>query len=166
MQQSHLAIARTARWTRWTVIVLIGASLLIQASALLSDSPHFMLQRTGRSLPTIAGILLHAALMVLALIQIVLMLRHLERGELFSAGVTLRLRRFALLFMIAVLIGSVLHPLLTMLAADCPPGTRCVRYFPIDMRGLWTFVISLLFFLVARVIDEARRIADDHSQII
>ena len=41
-----------------------------------------------------------------------------------------------------------------------------MRRFAVDIRTFWTLVIALVFFLVARILDEARRIDEDNRQII
>lgn len=166
MKPVQVAIARAARWMRWGVSALIGLTILMQGLALSGSWPLLKLHRTGGGLMSGAIGIAHAVLIVVALVQLVRLFQHLERGELFSAGVTLRLRRFALLTMLAVLSIAVLHPVLAILLPDCGPHGPCVRRVPIDMRGLWSLIICLLFFLVARILDEGRRIEEENSQII
>ena len=166
MPHSHAAIARAARWTRWVVAALIGFTILLQLAAATLGTPHLQLHPTGRTLTGGIVALLHGIFMLLALLQLWLMLRHVEEGDLFSARVTLRLRRFALFTVLAVLSAALLMPLLVLLFPDCAPTGPCFRRFPIDLRTFWTLVIALVFFLVARIIDEARRIDEENKQII
>jgi hypothetical protein len=166
MPNAHAAIARAARWTRWIVVALIGVTILLQLPALGIGTPHIQMHPAGRTFGGTAIILLHTLFMLLAVVQLWLMLKHVEQGDLFSAAVTMRLRRFALLIVLAVFSAVILTPLLVLLFPECAGGARCIRHFPIDLRAFWTLVIALVFFLVARIIDEARRIDEDNRQII
>ena len=166
MQSSQAVIARAARWTRWIVVLLMGATIALQLGAHFVGLPHLQLHPAGRSVTGGAIALLHGLLMILALVELWLMLRHVEQGELFSAKVTLRLRRFALFTVLAVLSAALLSPLLVLLFPDCAPDGPCVRRFPIDLRAFWTLVIALIFFLVARILDEARRLEEENKQFI
>lgn len=166
MQQSQAAIARAARWTRWVVTGLVAATVVFQLVAYFVGPPHLQMHPIGRSYASAAVAFLHALFMLLGLSQLWLMLRQVEQGDLFSASVTLRLRRFALFTVLAVFSAALLLPILILLFPDCAAGHACVRRFPIDLRSFWTLVIALVFFLVARILDEARGIDEDNRQII
>jgi MFS family permease len=159
-------IARSARWTRWLAIAILAVTLVLQLSALFPTYTHLRMHAPPND---VLGRVLnfgHTVFMLLALVQLILMLRELERGELFSAGVTRRLRMFALFALLALSIGGIVAPMLSYAFPNCEPRVPCFRKFPIDMRVLWSLLVSLIFFLVARLIDEARRIDEDNRQII
>jgi magnesium-transporting ATPase (P-type) len=166
MEQPRVAIANAARWTRWIVVALIGTTILLQVAAATLGTPHLRLHPLGRGVAGAAVSLLHSLFMLLALVQLWLALRHVETGELFSAHVTRGLRRFALFTLLAVLSGALLTPLLIVLFPDCASPGPCARRLPIDMRTFWTLIIVLVFFLVARILDEARRVDEENKQII
>lgn len=166
MPPSQAAIARTARWTRWIVVTLILSTIALQLSAHVVGMPHLQLHPAGRSVGGGAVALLHGLFMLLALVELWLMLRHVEQGELFSPKVTMRLRRFALFTVLAVLSAAILSPLLILLFPDCGPNGGCIRRFPIDLRAFWTLVIALIFFLVARILDETRAVDEENKQFI
>ena len=159
-------ISRAARWTRWFVIIVLAVTIGFQLAALVPETSHVRLHWSGSGLSGKVLGVLHFLFMVLALIQLLLLLRLLERGELFSAGVTRRLRAFALFALLAVIVGGVVAPLISHFTNSCQPGAPCLRRFPIDTRSLWTLITSFIFFLVARLLDEARRIDEDNRQII
>ena len=155
-----------ARWTRWAVIVLAAGTLLLQVLALVPGITHIRFMHRGEGpLADISGYA-HSLLVLLSLWQLIRLLGNLERGEYFSAGVTRRLRAFALLMLAAALIGSVSAAVIALGTQHCLPGHHCRQVLPFDMRTFWTLIISLVFFLVARVLDEARRIDEDNQQII
>lgn len=159
-------IARTARWTRWLAIAILLATLGLQLAVLFPQYTHLRMHAPSTSLFGRAFNIGHTLFMILALVQLILMLREFERGELFSSRVTRRLRAFALYALLAISLGGLVAPLQHYLFPNCEPGVPCFRRFPIDMRVLWSLLVSLVFFLVARLIDEARRIDEDHRQII
>jgi hypothetical protein len=166
MSHSHEAIAKAARWTRWIVVALIAASILLQLGAFFTGSPHYQLHPSGHTFSGAAIMLLHTLFMLLAIAQLWLMLRAVEKGDLFSPAVTMRLRRFALYIVLAVFSAALLMPILSLLFPDCANAHHCIRRLSVDVRTFWTLVIALVFFLVARILDEARRIDEDNRQII
>jgi hypothetical protein len=160
------ATAATARWTRRAIVVVIVATVGVQLAGLARRSAHVQFHGLGEGVPGLAITLAHALCMAVALVQLALLLGRLERGELFSMGVTHRLRQFALFALLASVLASVVAPLVLFFLPSCAAAAPCPRRVMIDIRGLWTLVISLVFFLVARILDEARRIEEDHRQII
>ena len=165
MTSEHRTIARVACWTRWLVAVVIASTVLLQILGFAAGSQHVRVHGLVSG-PVGTGVgLAHSLFMVLALAQLFLLLRHLERGEIFSAGVTRRLRRFSVFTLLAVFTGGVLLPLLSLVLPVCEGGP-CVRRIPLDMRGAWSLVSSIIFYLVAFIIDEARQIDEDNRQII
>ena len=168
MSRNEVSIARTARWTRWLVMAILAVTIAMQlAAVLLPDQPHIQFHRMRSTEPFGRWLsAAHSLLIVFALVQLVLLLKELEGRAFFSPGVTRRLKNFALLSLLAILTGAVLSPMLSIFLSSCTPGGPCFRRIPIDMRALWSLVISLVFFLVARLLDEARRIDEDNRQII
>ena len=111
-------------------------------------------------LPPVPGaiaLLLFGLLVGLALFSAAALLRAVEAGEAFPAR---PLRGFALWLFLTVLFGVVGHPLL-QLASGAP---RLVLSLS-GSQALMLLLTGLLFF-VARLLDEARRLADEHSQIV
>jgi len=102
-------------------------------------------------------------LVVLALLQITVMLRAVERGAPFRSGA--RLRAFAFYLFLALLAASLLPTLLQWGEALFWSRPRRVTFSISGEAILMLFVTGLLFF-VARLIEEAQRLAEDHEQIV
>lgn len=166
MSPNPKLIVRSARWTRWLVTALLAITIVLQLLTIVPGPIH--IQMHGENSSTASAVLNHAhsLLVAVALFQLLLLLRHLERGELFTVGVTRRLRGFALFALLGVAAGSILPPLIAFFMAECLPEQSCDPHRAVDMRGLWMLLSALVFFLVARLLDEARRIDEDHRQIV
>ena len=107
--------------------------------------------------PAALSLLAVGVLLAAALLQLVRMLRQVEADALFAAA---PLRGFALFLFLAVLASLLLAPLLELAF-----GGRRLALAVTGGDALMLFVTGLLFF-VARLLDEAQRIADDASQIV
>ena len=108
--------------------------------------------------PAALVLLVPAALVAAALLEVAAMLRVVERGAPFGAA--RRLRRFALYLFLAVLAGVLLPPLVHLAVG----GDRAT-FALTSGEALMLFVTGLLFF-VARLLEEAQRVADEHGQIV
>ena len=107
--------------------------------------------------PAAIALLVGAALLAAALLQLAAMLRTVERGEPFAAA--RRLRSFALYLFLAVLSAILLPPLLML-------ATAGVLVLSLDSGEVLMLFVSGLLFFVARLLEEAQRVAEDHRQII
>lgn len=112
--------------------------------------------------PAAIVLLATSALLVIALCYIVAMLRRVESGAPFAAA--RQLRGFARFLFLAVLASVLLPPLVQLALGPMGPDQR-VMFALAGSDLLMLFVTGLLFF-VARLLDEAQRVADDFSQII
>ena len=108
--------------------------------------------------PAALVLLVPAALVAAALLEVAAMLRVVERGAPFGAA--RRLRRFALYLFLAVLAGVLLPPIVHLAVG----GDRAT-FALTSGEALMLFVTGLLFF-VARLLEEAQRVADEHGQIV
>ena len=111
-------------------------------------------------LPAVPGaisLLLFGLLIGLGLLRAVALLRAVEAGEVFPAR---ELRGFALYLFLAVLLTVFAPPLLHLAG-----GAQRLVLSLTGGQALMLLLTGLLFF-VARLLDEARRLADDHSQIV
>jgi len=107
--------------------------------------------------PAAIVLALFGLLVALALLRLAAMLREVEGGIAFPAAA---LRGFARYLFLAVL-ASILGPPLLGLAW----GMERVSLSLDSGQALMLLITGLLFF-VARLLGEARRLADDHSQIV
>jgi hypothetical protein len=110
--------------------------------------------------PTAIGLLLIGLFVGLALFRLARMLGRIEAGELFPAG---DLRGFALYLFASVLV-SILVPMVGPLLDAGPAPHRLA--LNLSLTEALMLLISGLLFFVARLLDAARAIADDNSQIV
>lgn len=114
---------------------------------------------TGGLTGTLAALtlLVGAALLAAALLQLAAMLRTVEQGAPFAAAG--RLRRFALYLFLAQLSAILLPPLLLL-------ATTGALVLSLDSGELLMLFVTGLLFFVARLLDAAQRVAEDHEQIV
>lgn len=160
--ESTVRAARRLRWVTLAAVGLLGlataAGIWILIAGPIGGTVTVLLDAGGlHGVPAAISLLVGAALLAAALLQLAAMLRTVERGQPFAAAG--RLRRFALYLFLAVL-STILLPPLLLLATF---GTLSLSLESGEM--LMLFVTGLLFF-VARLLEEAQRVADDHAQII
>jgi hypothetical protein len=156
---------RAARRLRLFAIfatALVELLILFAAWVTLSGNgasfPSLQVETGGLApVPAAVSLLIFGLLVGLALLRAIALLRAVEAGEPFPARA---LRGFALWLFLSVLFGVVGHPLL-QLASGAP---RLVLSLS-GGQALMLLLTGLLFF-VARLLDEARRLADEHSQIV
>ena len=91
------------------------------------------------------------------------MLRRVEAGAPFAAAP--QLRGFARFLFLSVLASVLLPPLILLALGTTAPGGATVTFALAGSDLLMLFVTGLLYF-VARLLDEAQRVADDLSQIV
>ena len=108
-------------------------------------------------------LLLIGLLVGIALFRLVRMLARVEAGAPFAAAGDLR--GFAFFLLLAVL-ASVAGPALLGLGIAAIAGGEHRLDLSLDSTELLTLLVSALLFFVARLLDEAQRLADDHSQIV
>ena len=100
-------------------------------------------------------------LVELALFQLVKMLTAVRDGELFSARVVRHFRQFAFWLMILAIFG-VAGPLV----GSALGGDRANVAFVLDLRHLITLGVTLLLFLLARLLERARQIEEENREFV
>lgn len=158
-------IARAARRLRLFTLfgtalaelfILFTAWVLVEGRA--AEFPALRIQTEGLPpWPAALTLLLFGLLLGLALLRLAAMLRQIEGGAPFAAA---GLRGFARYLFLAVLATVLAPPLL-----HAAMGASRVGLALGGGTFLMLLVTGLLFF-VARLLDEAQRLADDHSQIV
>lgn len=154
--------ARRLRLVVLFVAALIELAILFAAWVTLNGNaasfPAMQIDVGGLApVPGAIALLLFGLLTGLALLSAAALLRAVEAGEIFPAR---QLRGFALYLFLAVL-ASVLGPPLLHLTAGAGRLTLALS----GGEVLMLLLTGLLFF-VARLLDEAQRLADEHSQIV
>ena len=149
-------------------IAVVAAASLFAAWVLAtgqSAGEWILFEVDSGGLPGMPAALLQlttGALLIVALLHLARMLRGVADGAPFGAT---HLRRFALFLFLSVLVSILGPPLFQIAAGLGGGGARQVIFSLGGGEALMLFVSGLLF-LVARLLDEAQRIADDASQIV
>jgi len=164
---AHASIAKTASrlklgmWIVWACILLVyiagrfglGVGLLrVQSHAAAGDTPSVMAVADATMV-----------LLTIALWQLSRMLAAIAAGDLFSARVVGAFRSFALWLLIVALVWIAIPIALTLLAG---PGPQRHLEFKLQLRDLMTIGITLILFLVARVLERARTIDEEMREIV
>jgi len=171
MSELGPSIRRAARRLR---IVALAATLLVEALILFAAwllvagrRADFAAVRVddGGLAPWIAAplLILVGLLVGLALLRLVRMLGRVEAGAPFAAAADLR--GFALYLFLAVATSVLLPPVIQTAMAAVAGGPHGIRFNLGLGEGLMLLVTGLLFF-VARLLDAAQALADEHSQIV
>ncbi|MBD8880487.1 DUF2975 domain-containing protein [Rhodanobacter sp. 7MK24] len=137
------------------VLVPPGATAPVAATLTGSDLPHAWA----------AGIVLVLALVsAAALIELARMLGQVREHALFAPAATRHFRHFAGLLALAAALRVVL-PAFAAIAAARQAG-RHAATLTFDGGDLLALLITAVFFLVARLFDEAARLEDDSRSIV
>jgi len=163
-----ISLARHARVLRYAALVAGGLYLVATIAALASlqgwggQFVAATLDTGGMPLAWGAGAAVVIALLVgAALFELARMLGKLGRERVFPPEATRHFRRFALLFLLASAV-RVAMPALVM-AAQSDGGALRMSF---DVGDLVTLLVAALFWLVARLFDEAARLEDDSRSIV
>lgn len=116
---------------------------------------------TGWAAITAVGI---AVLVGAALLELARMLAHVGHDRVFPPEATRHFRRFALLFLLASVVRTV-APAFVMAAQSVADDSGVLR-MTFDGGDFVTLVVAALFWLVARLLDEAARLEDDSRSIV
>jgi hypothetical protein len=169
MNENPPKLRRSARRLRLLTLfatALVELAIAFAIFVLLAGRPEdwpWLGVETGGLPPAPAALILalFGLLLALALFRLVAMLRQIEGGAPFAAA---GLRGFARYLFFAMLVSVLGPPLLGLALAD-GEGRRHLHLSLDSGEALMLLVTGLLFF-VARLLDEAQRLADDHSQIV
>ena len=138
------------------LLILFAAWVTLNGNA--ADYPALEIETGGLApVPGAISLILFGLLIGLALLQATFLLRAVEAGQAFPAR---QLRSFAFWLFMTVLFGVVGHPLIQLASG----GHRLV----LSLSGgeALTLLLTGLLFFVARLLAEAERLADEHSQIV
>ncbi|MEW9571108.1 DUF2975 domain-containing protein [Rhodanobacter sp. Si-c] len=163
-------IVKTARVLRIAAWVGAVACVLVTAIGVLAPPDAATpvattLSSDGLPRAWAAGIALVLALVsAAALVELARMLGQVREHALFAPAATRHFRRFAGLLALAAALRVVL-PCLATLAAAWQAG-RHAASLAFDGGDLLALLLTAVFFLVARLFDEAARLEDDSRSIV
>jgi hypothetical protein len=172
MTELSPSTARSARLLRYATqagIALLGLAILLALWVLLTGRMEILgaaVRVEGEGLPPRAAagaVALLAVMLILALRRLVRMLRIVEAGRPF--GTAGELHGFAGWLFLTVLAAVLLPPLIHLALGAERGGAHMATFSMSGDQALMLLVTGLLF-LVARLLDEAQRLADDHEQIV
>ena len=87
-------------------------------------------------------------------------------GAIFAAGNALHLRTFAVSVVVSAIVKILVTPLISVILSwHNPPGTRAVA-ISFGSNDISALFVGLLFLIVAWIMAEAQKLADDNAQII
>lgn len=173
--ESSPKLARGARrlyWASLLSLLVVAATILYAAADLAWGVGVGSAIRLGDGGGALHGDQLLTAVVsgvvfALGLWRLARMARRIEAGELFAPATIADMRAFTALVLASALVSILLPPLVAFARAlaTAPPGARQVTlsFSGGDFFGL---LVSAILFLVARLLTEAQRIADDMNQIV
>ena len=103
-------------------------------------------------------------LLMIALYQLARMLRGVAAGDLFGPRVVARFRSFALWLLIMSLVDLV-APFIAEVAQESRSGLHQIR-LSLDFRELLTVAVTLLLFILARLLERARLLDEEMREIV
>lgn len=170
MKSSHTAseaISFSARRLRWAVFAAMGVMLLLYAAARFDiqlGRAHVEYHAEG---PDIAATRfigdISVVLLLVALYRLTQMLGRIAAGELFSAAVIARFRSFALWLLMMALFGLAAPPIAQLLQRSA--GAHRLALV-IDFREVLTVGVTLVLFLLARLLERARAIDEEIREFV
>lgn len=158
-------IVRAAR--RLRIGVLATASLLgllYLAARLQLGGDRLQVERSAAAMSELAPFAGDVLVLLLAaaLIPLLRMLRAVEQGEIFSVQVVGLFRSFAM-WLLLVAVVSVAAPLLLAVVDGAEDHRIALR---LDVRDLLGLAVTLLLFLVARLLERTRMIEAEMREIV
>lgn len=158
------AIRRGAERLRIAVIaamLLLGAGLLLAWVGGPLGIAKVEMKGHGGTLDPRVGGTASIVLIELALFRLTQMLGAIASGELFSSRVVRHFRGFALWLFVVALAG-VAVPLVTSLAGSGPHRISLV----LDLTKILALGVTLMLFLIARLLERARQIDEEMREIV
>jgi len=159
-------ISRSASRLRWAVISAMAVMTLLYIAGrfgLQVGSARIEYRTHGPDIPAarmLADFLL--LLLLVALFRLTQMLGRITSGEFFSAAVIGHFRGFAFWLLLMALLGLV-GPVVVGLIG--PPAHG--RYmFAIKYDGIITVGVTLVLFLLARLLERARRLEEENREFV
>ena len=153
--KTDFVIRRAAVRLRWAVLVAITFMVGLYLTArfgLPLAGVHIVHRQSAGSSPLIGD--LGIVLLVVALVRLVQMLGAIAAGQLFSTTVVRRFRGFAFWLMLMALIGLLGPIVAEFIRAQGEPFSR--MQIVLDFRQILTVGVTLLLFLLARLLERAR----------
>ena len=164
MAQKSIAVAaRRVRWFAIIVLVLMAGAFVVARFG-LDLGPGLEVARRDHGTDPRAAVAADVAILLflVALAQLIRLLGRLGAGELFAPAVTGAFRTFAFWLLLSAA-AAIAGPLLVG-AAGAGEAQRIE--LPISVRDVMFLIAGIVMFLIARMLDEAARIAAELDEIV
>ena len=146
----------------WINFEAIGPQMMGQLPAQI----RFETLGFGTLLAGFAISMIPASVLIYGLVQLRRLFRNYSRGVIFSREQAARLRRFALASMLSVGLQIVSNSLLSVLLTfNNPPGMRQLAV-SVSSDQLGTIFLGGVFLIIAWIMGEGSRLAEDNAQIV
>ena len=161
------AIARSAARLRWLVLGAMALMVLLYAAARFGvELGNTHVEYRSHSDPAWSRAIgdISLLLLLVALVRLTQMLGRIAGGELFSARVIGAFRSFAFWLLVMALFGLVAPPLSELLSIT-PGGENRVE-LQIDFQEVLTVGVTFVLFLLARLLERARRLDEEMREFV
>ena len=162
------AIARSAARLRLLVFAAMAVMVLLYAAASFGISlGNTHVEYQAHSNPAWSRAIGHISLLLLvvAMFRLTQMLGRIAAGELFTAQVIGRFRGFAFWLLLLALFGLIAPPLSELLSMPAGSGERRLE-LRIDFKEVLTVGVTLVLFLLARLLERARRLDEEIREFV
>ena len=171
-------IRRTAAIVKWAAIAAMVGIVAVAAYSLTHQSTTWKTSLSGitahaHGSPNAAADphlgmwleLLPEAVLLYGFFRLVQMMRACERGEIFSSRAPAHLQAFSLTIIIVELLGITLPLQIAGLHALRGPVNFT---FELTATGeqLWSLLLAVLFLVLAQILKESARLAEDNASIV
>lgn len=161
-------ISRAAARLRWGVFAAIAVMVLLYVAARfdLQLGRAHVEYRIHDASPAAGRMVGDGTMLLLlvALLRLTQMLRLIQMGELFSVEVIGRFRSFAFWLLLLALYGLAAPIGLALAEGAATPAHRFALV--LDFRQILTLGITVLLFLLARLLERAREIEAEMREIV
>ena len=162
------AIASAASRMRTGVWVAMVVMLLLYVAARFGvDNGTVRFERHQAGLDTVAARLIadvSVALLMIALLRLTQMLGRIAHGEIFTAEVIAAFRSFAFWLLLMALTG-LFAPMIAQLVQSASGEVPRIE-MRIDYRAVLTVGVTLVLFLLARLLEQARSIDEENREFV
>ena len=165
----HLSRYMAFFTTLLLVLIPLTLALVWVYNDVLIPMPADLRPHTLTPLTRLLGFLISmvpAGVTLYGLIQLRCLFKHYQQGQIFTAYALTRLRKFAWSLMLCALLRPLTGAALSvLLSINNPPGQR-VLALNISSDDIALLFISGVFIVVAWIMAEGIRLADDNAQIV
>jgi len=166
-----------ARWLRYGVLVVMALVVLATialampggwetANKYVEITRSFTKPLADHPRLLIIEMALESVICLIGLYRLTKLLRLFEGGEFFSVRAVRHLRAFALSLLLITLAGCFMPPLELLAGRLLGIGHVSAIALDIDSNDVWTAMISAVFFVIALIMGEAGKLAEDNGLIV